>query len=187
MTRGIFRVRFALMSMKRFSICCLRLAFALAAGTPWALVHAAPAEVAATPEKAKAPDWELTDLEGQPLRSSDFKGKVLVVDFWATWCAPCVSEIPGYIELQKKYEAQGLAFVGLSLDAGGPDVVRKFVKAHKVNYPVGLAGDQVQAAFGGFEAIPTTFVIGRDGRIAYKKTGAMKKSEFEEILKPLLK
>lgn len=137
-------------------------------------------------EGAAAPAWSLQDLEGRPLTSADFKGKVVVVDFWATWCGPCVAEIPGYIELQNKYRDQGVVFVGLSLDAG-PDIVRKFVKARKINYLVGMADDDVQAAFGGFEAIPTTFVINREGRIHHKKTGSASKEDFEAILKPLLK
>lgn len=176
------------MSMKPFLPAGPFLALALALGAVFsAAVPARAEEAAASTEKPKAPEWTVTDLDGQKIRSTDFKGKVLVVDFWATWCAPCVSEIPGYVELQKKYGDQGLVFVGLSMDEAGPTVVRNFVKAHKLNYRVGLAGDDVPSAFGGFEAIPTTFVIDRDGRIAYKKTGAMKKADFEEILKPLLK
>lgn len=136
---------------------------------------------------ALAPAWCVQDLEGHPLCSKDFNGKVVVVDFWATWCGPCVSEIPGYVELQTKYREKGLVFVGLSLDEAGPEVVRKFVKARKMNYPIGLADSDVQSAFGGFEAIPTTFVIDREGRIRYKKKGVLAKAEFEAVLTPLLK
>jgi len=134
-----------------------------------------------------APSWKLTDMSGKTISSDDFKGKVVVVDFWATWCPPCVGEIPGYVELQKKYADQGLVFVGLSVDQGGPDVVNKFVADHHLNYDVALADEKTESAFGGFEAIPTTFVIDRTGHIANMKTGAMPRAAFEMVLEPLLK
>lgn len=157
-----------------------------AVALPVRLAAAEASSTTGTASKPKAPEWKAQNLDGKTVSSTDFKGKVVVVDFWATWCGPCVSEIPGYVELQRKYADRGLIFVGLSLDEGGPEVVRKFVKAHKVNYTVGLSNEQVQAAFGGFEVIPTTFVIDREGRIHFKKTGAMAPAEFEAIVKPLL-
>ena len=145
------------------------------------------ARAAAVEIGSPAPSWKLTDMAGKPISSADFKGKVVVVDFWATWCPPCVGEIPGYVELQKKYGDQGLVFVGLSVDQAGPDVVNKFIADHHVNYDIALADDKTASAFGGFEAIPTTFVIDRTGHIANMKTGAMPAAEFEALLQPLLK
>ncbi len=155
------------------------LAFALSAGV-------ASAKASAVDVGSPAPEWHLTDLSGKAISGDDFKGKVVVVDFWATWCPPCVGEIPGYVELQKKYADRGLVFVGLSVDQAGADVVNKFVATHHVNYDVALADDKTTSAFGGFDAIPTTFVIDRTGHIAHVKTGAMRQALFETMLTPLL-
>ena len=134
-----------------------------------------------------APAWTLPDVDGKTVSSDQLKGKVVVLDFWATWCGPCRSEIPGYVELQKKYGEAGLAVVGVSLDRGGPLVVKKFVEQQKITYLIVMGDDKIAAAFGGVEAIPTTFIIDRDGTARFRKEGAMAHEEFEAILKPFLK
>lgn len=136
--------------------------------------------------KGKVIEWQATDLQGKSVSSKDLRGQVVVVDFWATWCGPCVSEIPGYVNLQQKYADKGLRIVGLSVDQAGPEVVKKFVAAHKMTYTVGMATDEAQQAFGGFEAIPTTFVFDREGKVAYSKVGSMPEESFEAVLKPLI-
>jgi thiol-disulfide isomerase/thioredoxin len=134
-----------------------------------------------------APVWTLQDVDGKTVSSDQLKGKVVVLDFWATWCGPCRSEIPGYVELQKKYGEAGLAVVGVSLDRGGPLVVKKFVEQLKITYLIVMGDDKIAEAFGGVEAIPTTFIIDRDGTARFRKEGAMAHEEFEAILKPFLK
>jgi len=135
---------------------------------------------------ASAPNWELKDLDGKTVRSSDFKGKVVVLDFWATWCGPCRAEIPGFVALQKKYAPQGLVVVGASADEGGAATVKPFTQKLGVNYPVVLADEKVQQAIGGIEAIPTTFIIDSPGRVVKKHSGFANKDEFEQEIKPLL-
>lgn len=143
--------------------------------------------VAALPKLGPAPAWELQDVDGKVVRSEQFKGKVVVVDFWATWCGPCRQEIPGYTDLQRKYGSDGLAIVGVSLDQAGPKVVEEFVKKFGVNYQMVMGDDDVQAAFGGMDAIPTTFLIDRAGQLRDRKVGAEPTEEYERKIVALLK
>ena len=133
---------------------------------------------------SKAPAWELKDLDGKQVKSSDFDGKVVILDFWATWCPPCKAEIPGFIELQKKYGEKGLVVVGVSLDEGGPSVVKQFMNQFGINYPVVMGNIQTMEDFGG-KAIPTTFVIDRSGKIVAKHVGFASKETFENEISPL--
>jgi len=134
-----------------------------------------------------APAWTLPDVDGRKVQLADFKGKVVILDFWATWCPPCQAEIPGYIALQKKYAAGGLAVVGVSLDSAGPAAVKQFMAEHHMNYPVVMGTDAVVGAYGNFEGIPTTFIIDREGNIVHQKTGGMETADYEQVLRPFLK
>ena len=135
-------------------------------------------------DASKAPVWELKDLDGKLVKSSDFDGKVVILDFWATWCPPCKAEIPGFIELQKKYGEKGLVVVGVSLDERGPSVVKQFMSQFGMNYPVVMGNIQTMEDFGG-KAIPTTFVIDRSGKIVAKHVGFASKETFENEIAPL--
>ncbi len=146
-----------------------------------AVVFAAAEPVAPTP----APAWKLKDVNGNVVSSDQFKGKVLVVDFWATWCGPCRSEIPGYVALQKKYGRDKLVIVGVSVDQQGPAVVKEFIEKFKIDYQIVMADDAVVAAFGGeqgIDAIPTTFIIDRDGKIRDRKVGSEPTAVYEKRL-----
>src|SRR4051812_5288415 len=138
----------------------------------------APATMSTAQVAASAPAWKLKDLDGHEVTSDQFKGKVVVVDFWATWCTPCLEEIPGYVALQKKYGPAGLVVVGVSVDRRGPVYVKQFAATHGIDYTLVMADDTVVEAFGNFEAIPTTFLISRDGRILNRKTGAVPPEEY---------
>jgi len=134
-----------------------------------------------------APAWKLKDVDGNLVSSEQFKGKVVVLDFWATWCGPCRSEIPGYVNLQKKYGADGLAFVGVSVDEDGPEVVRKFIKEHGINYTIVMADDKVVEAYAPIEGYPTTFIIDRAGMIRDRKLGSRPTAEYEKEILAVLK
>lgn len=138
------------------------------------------------PRLGPAPSWQLTRIDGTHLSSDELKGKVVVVDFWATWCGPCRVEIPGYVDMQEEYEDKGLVIVGISLDQQGPQVVRQFAERFEINYPIVMGDQQIVSAFGGVEAIPTTFLIDRDGQIRHRKVGAMAREDYEPIVTSLL-
>jgi thiol-disulfide isomerase/thioredoxin len=159
-----------------------------AAKAPGSGAAAAPAAgaVAALPVLGPAPAWRLKDVNGAEVSSEQFKGKVVVVDFWATWCPPCREEIPGYIELAKKYGGQGVVIVGVSLDQAGPEVVKAFAGKAGINYPLVMGDDAVVAAFGGVEGIPTTFLIDRAGQIRDRKVGLVPTAEYEQRIRAVL-
>jgi len=135
-----------------------------------------------------APAWTLRDVDGKPVPFSQFKGKVVVVDFWATWCPPCRTEIPGYVALQKKYGAEGLVFIGISVD--GDDqipAVRAFVKQFNINYLIVMADDTIQDSFHINQGYPTTFIIDREGQIRNKKVGREPTADYEKEILAVLR
>jgi len=133
-----------------------------------------------------APEWQLSDVNGKPLKLADFKGKVVVLDFWATWCPPCRAEIPGLVALQKKYADQGLTIIGVSVDEQGPAVVKPFIQRFAINYPVVMSNEKVLADYGGISAIPTTFIIDRDGNVVSAHQGYTDQATFDSEITPLL-
>jgi len=137
--------------------------------------------------KAAPLNFTLKDIQNKDVKLADYKGKVLVIDFWATWCGPCKLEIPGFVDLQTKYGAQGLQFLGISVD-DKVEQLKPYVAEFKMNYPVlqGLDHDDVQDAFGPIWGLPTTILIGRDGKICRKHQGMATKETFEREIKSLL-
>jgi peroxiredoxin len=175
--------------MKRFTVLIAAVvlsAFVAGCGPKAGTTAAAPVS-AGLNAGAAAPAWTLKDLDGKDVAFAQFAGKVVVVDFWATWCGPCVQELPGYIALQNKYGAQGLAVIGVSLDTIPPADVRKFAKAKNINYPVVMGDEAIQKAFGAIDAIPTTFLIDRQGVIRDRKLGSVPAEEYEKRVAALLK
>jgi peroxiredoxin len=147
----------------------------------------APVVTAGLQAGATAPAWTLKDLDGKDVSFAQFAGKVVVIDFWATWCGPCILEIPGYIEMQKKYGPQGFAIIGVSLDTIAPAEVQKFAKAKNMNYTIVMGDDAIQQAFGSIDAIPTTFLIDKAGVIRDRKLGVVEAATYEKRITALLK
>jgi cytochrome c biogenesis protein CcmG/thiol:disulfide interchange protein DsbE len=143
----------------------------------------------ATPKQEslqKAYNFELKDLDGNTYRLSDFRGKVVILDFWDTWCPPCRQEIPGFVELHNEYKDKDFVMIGVAFARYGPEAVRDFMKEYNVEY-INLIGDQqVVDGFGGITSIPTTFVIDKKGNIYKKHVGFKPKSVFEKEVKTLL-
>ena len=133
-----------------------------------------------------APAWSLVATDGSTVSSTNLAGRVILMNFWATWCPPCVREIPDLAEFHKAHVAEGLTIVGASVDQGGVELVKSFVARNHVPYPVGIAGPGLVDSFAANGPIPTTFVIDRGGRFAGRYLGALTRQELDRAVLPLL-
>ncbi|HEV7218446.1 MAG TPA: TlpA disulfide reductase family protein [Terriglobales bacterium] len=145
-----------------------------------------PAQPALQPGQA-APDFVLPDSTGTPIKLSAYKGKVVLLDFWATWCTGCKVEIPWYVEFQNKYRNEGLTAIGVSMDDDGWKSVKPFLEEHKLNYPVVIANQDLGNRYGGLPSLPLTLLIDRNGKIAESDAGMVNKNAFENKIKALLR
>lgn len=136
-------------------------------------------------EHAIAPDFSLPQITGGTLTLSSYRGKVVLLDFWATWCDPCREEIPHFVELQKQYGYRGLQIIGVSMD-DGPEPVRDFYKHFQMNYPVVMGNAKIGELYGGVLGLPIAILVGRDGRIYTKHIGATSAAAFEKEIVGLL-
>lgn len=132
-----------------------------------------------------APDFQLTDLEGKTHTLSDYKGKILLINFWATWCPPCRAEIPDFVEVYASKKSQGLEILGVSVDNLAPSALKNFVSRLKINYPVALATEKIILDFQPGEYIPTTIVLDKKGHIRYKHVGQLDKETLLSIFNSL--
>src|SRR5262245_11106353 len=130
-----------------------------------------------------APDFTLTTLEGQPVKLSDYRGKAVLLNFWATWCGPCKVEMPWFVELQKQYGPDGLQVVGVAMDDASQDDISKFAKDMGVNNQILVGKEAVGDAYGGVPFLPLTFYIDRDGKVVDKVLGLKGRAEIEDNIK----
>ena len=138
------------------------------------------------PVDASSSLW-LNEMDGAAVNfPADYKGKVVMLDFWATWCGPCKVEIPWFMEFQRKYKDRGFEVLGVSMDDDGWKAITPYVQQKKINYRVVLGDDKTGDQYGGLEALPTTFVIDRNGRIASVHVGLTGKKDFSDAIEKLL-
>lgn len=142
--------------------------------------------LAAQTEGGQAPDFTLTSLEGKTIRLSDYRGKAILLNFWATWCPPCKIEMPWFVELQKQYGPAGLQVLGVAMDDGSPGDIAAFAKEMGVNYPVLIGKEEVGDAYGGVAYLPVTFFIDRNGKVVDKAVGLKGRGDIEDSVKKIL-
>jgi peroxiredoxin len=133
-----------------------------------------------------APGFRLKDRYGNTVELADFRGKVVVLNFWATWCGPCKVEIPWFTEFQQRFRDAGVTVLGISMDEGGWKSVAPYLDEQRVNYPVMIGDDKLAKAYGGLDALPMTFLINKSGRIAAAHTGLIAKATYEGEIKRLM-
>ncbi len=136
--------------------------------------------------RKQAPELDLPDAHGRPVRIAELRGKVVLLDFWATWCAPCKKEIPEFLDLEKKYRSRGLALIGVSMDSEGWPAVTPFMEKMAMDYPVVLGTKRTAYLYGDVELLPLTFLIDRQGRVAAIHSGAVSRKDLEGEIRKLL-
>lgn len=137
-------------------------------------------------ERKATPDFSLKDSTGALVKLSDYKGKVVLLNFWATWCGPCKIEIPWFTDFQKTYKDREFAVIGIAMDEDGWDSVKPYIEQHKMNYRIVVGNDQVSQLFGSVDSLPTTLMIDREGRIASMHIGLVAKNTYVKEIEQLL-
>jgi peroxiredoxin len=142
--------------------------------------------VKADAERKAAPSFSLKDADGRTVTLADYKGKVVLLNFWATWCGPCKIEIPWFADFEQKYKDRGFAVLGVAMDEEGWEIVKPYIAKNKVNYRILVGDDTTAQMYGGVESLPTTFMIDSSGRIASTHVGLVSKSDYENEIVQLL-
>ena len=141
---------------------------------------------AGQPVGQNAPDFELQSLEGKNVKLSDFRGKAVLLNFWATYCGPCKIEMPWFVEMQKEFGPQGLQIVGVAMDDASTEDIAKFTQQMGVNYPILVGQESVGQSYGGVGVLPTTFFLDRNGKLIAREFGLQSRSVFVDHIKKAL-
>lgn len=171
--------------MRRYSWIILAAALALVL-SGCATPSKAGSGVKSAEKRKEAPGFELKDSEGRAVKLSDYKGKVVLLNFWATWCGPCKIEIPWFVAFETQFKDRGFAVLGVAMDEEGWDIVKPYIQQKKINYRVLMGTDMVAQLYGGVESLPTSFILDRDGKIANIHIGLVSKSEYVNDIERLL-
>jgi cytochrome c biogenesis protein CcmG/thiol:disulfide interchange protein DsbE len=140
-----------------------------------------------TANRTVAADFTLKDENGATVKLSDYRGKVVLLNFWATWCGPCGVEIPWFVDFEQKYKSQGFAVLGVSMDEDGWPAIKPFVAERKINYRILLGNDSMAQLYGGLDSLPTSYIIDRDGKVAFPPhIGLIGKNEYVNEIQCLL-
>ncbi len=137
-------------------------------------------------DRHEAPDFSLKDSDGKSVHLSEYRGKAVLLDFWATWCPPCKLEIPWLIEIERKNKDRGFEVLGVSMDDEGWEVVKPFMREVGMNYRVVIGNDSIAEMYGGVESLPTTFLIDQSGKIASVHIGLTSRKDFEDDVAQVL-
>ncbi len=138
-------------------------------------------------DRKAAPGFTLTDSNGNKVQLADYRGKAVLLNFWATWCGPCQVEIPWFEEFEHQYKSRGFAVLGVSMDEDGWTAVKPYIAEHKLNYRILLGNDSVSQLYGGLDSLPTTFMIDRDGKFAFPPhIGLIDRSEYVSEIQSLV-
>jgi cytochrome c biogenesis protein CcmG/thiol:disulfide interchange protein DsbE len=143
-------------------------------------------EITTENDRKAAPEFAAKDAAGATVKVADYKGKVLLLNFWATWCVPCKAEMPWFQEFERSYKDRGFAVVGASLDSNGWDVVKPYIDEHKINYRIILASPEMTQLYEVLDALPMTFMIDREGRVAAIHHGLVSKATYLKQIEQLL-
>ncbi|HYP15414.1 MAG TPA: TlpA disulfide reductase family protein, partial [Bryobacteraceae bacterium] len=168
------------------AVACIALAVGLGGCAQTPAKSDTPVKLKAASERKQAPAFSLKDVDGRSVTLDDYKGKVVLLNFWATWCGPCKIEIPWFIDFEQKFKDRGFAVLGVSMDEEGWEIVKPYIAKEKVNYRVLLGTDSVAQLYGGVDNLPTSFILDPEGKIASTHIGLVSKSVYENEIQSLL-